>query len=111
MIKIAVASSDGKVINAHFGRTPQFLIFELTNDGIEFIERRENAPGCSQLNVPLGTMEETIECISDCSIILVSKIGQTMVEKLHSMGITAIKKPQMIDDALRDIEAEWRRLE
>ena len=27
--KIAVSSSDGKVVNRHFGRTEKFLIFEI----------------------------------------------------------------------------------
>lgn len=111
MLKIAVASTDGKVINAHFGRTSQFLIFELKEDGMEYIEKRTNAPGCGQLNHPLGTMEDTIKLISDCSLVLVAQIGPTMIERLQEMGITAMRKPQMIEDALNEIEAEWRKLE
>lgn len=110
-MKIAVASSDGKVINAHFGRTPQFLIFDVSDKGIQFVEQRRNAPGCTQLNAPVGTMEETINLIKDCSIVLVAQIGPAMIERLEEVNITAIKRPKMIEDALKEIEQEWRMLE
>jgi len=41
-IKLAVGSSNGIVINQHFGSGTKFYIFELLGDGIsEFIETRE----------------------------------------------------------------------
>lgn len=110
-MKIAVASSDGKVINAHFGRTPQFLIFDLSDQGMQFVEQRRNAPGCTQLNAPPGSMDETVTLIRDCSLVLVAQIGPAMVRRLEEVNITAIKKPKMIDEALREIEHEWKMLE
>ncbi len=44
--KAAVASSDGKVINQHFGRAKEFLIFEITNQEFQFLELRQNNPAC-----------------------------------------------------------------
>nr|WP_279383518.1 NifB/NifX family molybdenum-iron cluster-binding protein [Methanobacterium formicicum] len=47
-IKVAVASSDGKYINQHFGMASQFLIFQLDDNGThKFLELRENKPACS----------------------------------------------------------------
>lgn len=101
--KVAVASTDGKVVNAHFGRASQFLIFEMTDDTISFIELRENKPGCSQLNEPIGTMEETLALISDCQYVLVAKIGKPMKEVLLEAGLVAIEAPGMIEDELMKI--------
>ena len=42
--KIAFASSDGKVVNQHFGRTKQFLIVEIDGKDYKYIETRVNEP-------------------------------------------------------------------
>ena len=60
--RVAVASSDGKYVNQHFGRATQFLIFEMGHDQdredndnpmdpgdhceYRFIELRRNEPSC-----------------------------------------------------------------
>jgi nitrogen fixation protein NifX len=40
-MKVAVVSSDGKVLNQHFRNASHFLIFEVDYGGIQFIEVRE----------------------------------------------------------------------
>ncbi|MBP2045245.1 NifB/NifX family molybdenum-iron cluster-binding protein [Methanobacterium aggregans] len=46
-IRVAVASSDGKYVNQHFGHAGQFLIFDVDRSGnYEFLELRENVPSC-----------------------------------------------------------------
>ncbi len=102
-IKIAVGSSDGKVVNAHFGRAAQFLIFQYEDTDLTYLETRVNKPGCSSLNAPIGTMAETIELLRDCHYILVSQIGKPMVERLASQDITACCIPDFIDDALQQL--------
>lgn len=102
--KIAVGSSDGKVVNAHFGRTPQFLIFELSKDLIRYIELRENLPGCSNLNEPQGTMEDTVSLISDCHYVLISQIGPAMVERLKASKIEPLVIKNYIEDALLEVQ-------
>ena len=107
--RIAVASSDGKVVNSHFGRATQFLIFDyITVDNrMIFIATRENNPGCSNLISPTGTMKDTIELISDCHYVLVSMIGPSMAESLLERGITALIIKNFIPEALE----EWKHLQ
>ena len=45
-MRVAVASSDGKVINQHFGKAIQFLSFELNKDSYKFLQLRINQPAC-----------------------------------------------------------------
>ena len=44
-MKVAVASSDGIMINQHFGRADTFYVYEL-GDGIRFLEKRKGRPFC-----------------------------------------------------------------
>jgi predicted Fe-Mo cluster-binding NifX family protein len=49
-MKVAVVSSDGKVINQHFGNASRFLIFEVDGGEIQLIEVRETTPLCGSAN-------------------------------------------------------------
>jgi nitrogen fixation protein NifX len=99
--KIAVASSDGKVINQHFGRSKQFLIFAVTDDGeYKFLELRENTPPCNAGEHGDVQMANTVELLSDCRIVLVSQIGPGAEQKLNARGIRAYSIPDFIDKAL-----------
>ncbi|MFZ3101935.1 MAG: NifB/NifX family molybdenum-iron cluster-binding protein [Desulfitobacteriaceae bacterium] len=100
-IKVAVVSSDGKYINEHFGRTKQFLVFEIKDDNYEFYELRKNAPPCYGQGHNEDLMLTTIEMLSDCQAILVSQIGQGAIERLALHGIKAYVIPDFIDDALK----------
>lgn len=107
--KVAIASSDGKFVNQHFGRARQFLIVEIKDDGsYEFLERRENIPSCTTGN---STTEETIELISDVDGVLVSHVGPGAADKLLSRGIQPIIMPMLIDAALKHLYSMQTRLE
>lgn len=99
--KVAVASSDGKVINQHFGRCKIFIIFEITdNDEWLFLENRHNLPPCGSEDHSEDAMQRTIDLVSDCSIVLVSKIGPAATQKLNALNIKAYMLPVLIPDAL-----------
>lgn len=100
--KVAIASSDGKFVNQHFGRVQQFLIVEIKDDGsYEFLERRENVPSCN----PTGgsTTADTIELISDVDGVLVSHVGPGAADKLIAHGIRPIIIPMLILQALKKV--------
>ena len=100
--KVAIASSDGKFVNQHFGRAQQFLIVELKDDGsYDVLELRKNTPSCN----PSGesTTEDTIKIISDVDGVLVSQVGRGAADKLIAHGIQPIIIPMLIDDALKKI--------
>ena len=99
--KVAVASSDGKFVNQHFGRAEKFLIFELKDDGeYEFLELRETAPRCGG---SADLKRKTLDMISDCGIILISQIGPGAANKLISRGIEPLIMPMFIEDALKEL--------
>ena len=107
--KIAVASSDGIVVNSHFGRAEDFLIYRLEIDNEndswlkEFIELRKVAPVCQGGNHDDNRLQETAKLFSDCKYVLVSRIGQGAAFALEGKGITPMELPGMIDESIEKL--------
>lgn len=105
-LKVAVASGDGKFINQHFGMASQFLIFELNADGThKFLELRENKPACGVEGHSDLSMDESVELISDCQVVLASQIGPGAIDILLAKGIEPYLAPTFIEDALKELAA------
>lgn len=101
---IAVASSDGIVVNQHFGRADKFLIYEVTDDGgYSFIEIRSVEPVCNCGNHDDGQLAENLQKIQDCKYLLVSKIGIGASVKAEQSGITPMELPDMIENSVRKV--------
>ncbi|WP_414469639.1 NifB/NifX family molybdenum-iron cluster-binding protein [Methanobacterium sp. ACI-7] len=101
--KVAIASSDGKFVNQHFGRAQQFLIVEIKDDGsYEFIECRKNKPACHAEGHD-ASMEDTINLISDCEGVLVSQVGPGAADALISHRIQPVIIPMLIEDAIKHV--------
>ena len=98
--RIAFASSDGKVINQHFGRTQKFLIVEIDEDLAKFIETRENKPSCEEFQHTEDAMTRSISLISDCKAVFVAKIGHGAIAKLNKAGIKSYETPYFIEDVI-----------
>ncbi|GAW28507.1 NifB/NifX family molybdenum-iron cluster-binding protein [Carboxydocella sp. ULO1] len=88
--KFAVASSDGKVINQHFGRAGKFYIFEVVDEGYKLVDIRANRPPCPVSAGDESLMDQTIELISDCQLVLAVRIGLGALTKLKQKGIKGI---------------------
>jgi len=101
--KVAIASSDGKYVNQHFGKAKHFLIVELNDDGsYEYLETRKNTPAC-HVEGHDSSLEDSINLISDCEGVLISQIGPGAADALIANGIQPIIIPMLIDDALNKI--------
>jgi len=84
-MKVAVVSSDGKVINQHFGKASRFYIFEVDGDKIQFLEVRETIPVCGSAEDGHADeiLNRAISLISDCEVLLCSRIGSRPQEELR----------------------------
>ena len=102
--KVAVASSDGKYINQHFGWAQQFLIFEINDEGeYKFLENRKNTPACDVGGHTDEALAESVKLISDCKAVLASQIGHGAANALAAHGIDAYMAPTFIDTALKEL--------
>lgn len=102
--KIAVASSDGIVVNQHFGHAEQFLIYGVTGDGsFSFIETRTVEPVCNCGNHDDRHLTGNLLKIRDCKYLLVSKIGTGASAQAERLGITPMELPDMIEESIRKV--------
>ena len=104
--RVAVSSADGKTVHQHFGRTTQFLIFEVAGVGVRFLERRENLPPCGTSAEEDGghdedRMSQTIDVVADCHAVVAAQIGYGAVQRLAVRNIQAYIIPDFIDSALK----------
>ncbi len=102
-VKAAVASTDGKVVNSHFGKAGQFLIFELRPDGYKYIETRKLPSCCHQGEHEDNVFENVANALSDCKIIIVSKIGIPAADFLESRNFEVYESPFPIDSVLEEL--------
>ena len=103
--KVAFASSDGKVVNQHFGKADKFHIVEINDDEKEykFIESRHNVPSCSNFQHSEDSLLNAVKVIEDCKAVFVSKIGPGAASKVEANGIQAIEAPYFIEDILEKL--------
>lgn len=112
-IKVAVASTDGKYINQHFGKADKFLIFQINGpEDYEFIELRETEPSCGNYRDECqGTIVDTATLLSDCKAVIVSQIGPGASQKLINNGIIPFSNPCFIEEALKQISKNLDKLD
>ena len=102
-IRIAVASSDGIVVNKHFGRTETFYIYDWDDEDLEQVEIREVTPVCEGGNHDEEKLIENAKTISDCQYLLVARIGPGASKVVESFGIEPMEIPGMILDVIEEL--------
>lgn len=98
-IRIAVASSDGKTVNMHFGDASHFLIFEVEGIHVNFIELREKEK--KPIQEHSDRWMQSLNIIKDCKVILCSRMGQEPASMLEEEGIIPLQCSGTIADAIK----------
>lgn len=99
--RIAVASLDGVTINQHFGRSGSFRIYEVNDDGVyRYLEERSGTPPCGHGKHEEDALQAAVESISDCLVVLVSRIGPGAQQALLRKGIISYAIYAPIEKAL-----------
>ncbi|MDR2933250.1 MAG: dinitrogenase iron-molybdenum cofactor biosynthesis protein [Oscillospiraceae bacterium] len=109
-IRIAAATTDGKIINEHFGRASAFYIVELDESGYRFMEKRETAPVCGGGSHDDGAMAKNIALLDDCRAVLVSRAGPGAKRALELQGISVFEIGLPIDEALDKLRAYYYKM-
>ncbi len=99
-MKIAVGSTDGKIIDLHFGDANHFLIYNIEDGDSKFQEIREKT------TIPVKNHQErwvaSIDLISDCKAVLCSKIGNEPTIELRKLGIKPIQLDCDVNEAVKE---------
>jgi nitrogen fixation protein NifX len=99
-LKIAVASTDGKLIDLHFGDANRFLIFKILDGEGKFQEIREKTP--MSINNHQERWVASIDLIKDCKAVLCSKIGNEPTIELRKLGIKPIQLDCEVKEAVKE---------
>jgi nitrogen fixation protein NifX len=109
-LRAAVASSDGKFINQHFGHAEQFLIFDIDDEGkYEYVELRKNKPTCSGGDHTAGSMQDAVNLLEGVNVVLVAQIWPGASQNLLLNGIQSFSVPSYIDEALEKLGASYMK--
>lgn len=104
--KVAAASSDGIVVNRHFGRADTFYIYEVNETGeYGLCEKRTVEPICHGGNHDDNELCKNVDSLRDCQYVLVSKIGPGAAMLLEQAGIATMELPMFIDDAIQKVHS------
>jgi nitrogen fixation protein NifX len=103
-MRIAAVSTDGKNVNDHFGKAEEFLIFDVTEKGPDFVAARQSVP--LSVNAPDHPFDATrfgkiVDVIRDCQAVYVTCIGDVPAAELKKHGI----EPRIFTGSIKDIPA------
>lgn len=102
--KIAVASSDGIVVNSHFGKARDFYIYQMDDkERIHFLEKRSVTPVCEGGNHDDEKLKTSLEKLKDCKYLLVSRIGSGAANIAESFGIDSYEIPGIIEESVEQL--------
>lgn len=102
--RVAVASSDGKVVNQHFGKSEVFYIYQIDNDNKpHLLEKREVTAVCHGGSHDTDMMLQNIQALKDCKYLLVSRIGDAAANMVTAQGITPMELPGFIDESIEKL--------
>jgi predicted Fe-Mo cluster-binding NifX family protein len=100
-VKLALASTDGKFVDQHFGRAEKFQIVEIEDDGYSFIESRE----LETVGRGYGTdkFDRILEATQDCAGIFVSQIGMRAASYMLRKGKRVFESSGSIEDVIKKV--------
>lgn len=88
-MKVAFSTDDGILVNAHFGQSPMFAIYEVTPAGTELLEHRQVLPE-NELH-EAGKIASRIRLIEDCALVFLVQIGASAAAQVTKRSIMPVK--------------------
>ncbi|AHF02463.1 FeMo cofactor biosynthesis protein NifB [Marichromatium purpuratum 984] len=109
--RIAVASSDARLVDQHFGHAERFLVYEVDEQGERLLDERPLARYCNgaeHCDEDDDALAPALAALADCAMVLCSRIGLAPWERLETAGIRPNGELAMlpIEQALRAAHRE-----
>ncbi len=108
MLKVAFASSDMEWINDHFGKTSQFVIYDISDSGFNLIEVLKVAQ--EEISEEDDKNEQVAQILADkgVHILYVASIGPTAAAKVVKKRVHPLKV--QVDTKVEDACKEFQRM-
>jgi nitrogenase cofactor biosynthesis protein NifB len=109
-LRVAIASRSGMMVDTHFGHAKDFLIYEVDDLSLRFVQRRNTDTYCRGNDYCADGEQEnrlskTIATVKDCKAVVSLRIGAAPSAKLKEQGILALTSCDSIEDAVRAARA------
>jgi nitrogen fixation protein NifX len=110
-LRIAIATRDGKSLNAHFGSAEKFVVYDVTPRRCELIEAIEITQVSDESGDHKVESEDKnarkIAALAGCQIVFVLAVGGPVAAKILAAKIHPIKivEPESIDSVLSRVQA------
>lgn len=118
-MKVAFATTDGNLVNEHFGRAGMFAVYEMNEARYQFVETRKFADGWDQTVVSTraegrdheDAVRAKVERLADCKLIYLTEIGGPAAARLVKKGIMPMKVKESlpIETALKELQQTVRQ--
>jgi nitrogen fixation protein NifX len=103
-MKVAFATTDGKLIDEHFGRAGMFAIYDILETGHCFVEMRKFADGMDMAVVDTkdkgalhdDAVQNKVDRLADCKLIYLTEIGGPSAARLVKKGIMPMKMKEIV---------------
>ena len=103
--RVAIASTDNKNVDQHFGRAESFLIVEVDDDGnYEEVEQRFVNPICEGGHHNDDNMKRGVEALLDVDIVLAARVGPGEEAELLEHHIPAFSIPGTVPESLKRLD-------
>ena len=101
-IRVAIATTQGEMVDGHFGSCPRFLVYQINKDEVRLIAIRptDGADDAEDKNAFRASIVE------DCDVLYVQSVGGPAAAKIVRAGVYPIKLPEGGDarDALARLQ-------
>ncbi|MBK5931365.1 NifB/NifX family molybdenum-iron cluster-binding protein [Halochromatium salexigens] len=107
-IKVAVATTDRKCVNQHFGAAESFAIYRVSPSGYELLEVAQF--GRLDMDGNEDKLGAKIEALEGCIAVYCQAIGASAIAKLRAQGIQPIKvaPDTLVSSLLHALKRELR---
>jgi nitrogenase molybdenum-iron protein alpha/beta subunit/MoaA/NifB/PqqE/SkfB family radical SAM enzyme len=108
VLKFAVASKSGMIIDQHFGQVSELYIYEYSDKSVVFKEKRAITKYCSGKEEceEQDKIASIINTIEDCDGIIAMRIGDAPKQKLATKGIKVYTTYDRIEQAIEKAALE-----
>lgn len=107
--RVAIASTDNKNVDQHFGRAQSFLIVDVFESGdYEEVEQRFVNPVCEGGYHNDESLKRGVEAILDVDMVLAARIGPGAEAELLEHHIPAFSIPGPVPESLKRLDGFLR---
>jgi predicted Fe-Mo cluster-binding NifX family protein len=104
---IAVTSSDGKLVDTHFGKAERFLVYEVGAGLPALLYEVQAPPYCGGTGPGHSLMADKLAAIATglgaCRVVVTAMIGESPKEEMERLGVDIISISGPVGDVLKEV--------